>query len=66
MQIADTGVSFMSFGTNDLTQTTYGFSRDDMARFLPAYIDNQVMEGDPFIAIDQVSTTTQSIGISVR
>jgi pyruvate,orthophosphate dikinase len=44
---------FFSFGTNDLTQTTYGISRDDSAHFLPIYIEKGLMEGDPFIKLDQ-------------
>ena len=48
-QIAD----FYSFGTNDLTQTVYGLSRDDAGRFLPFYIENRVLTEDPFITIDQ-------------
>jgi len=44
---------FFSFGTNDLTQTTFGLSRDDSARFLPAYIDKKIYSEDPFISIDQ-------------
>ncbi|HSB52577.1 MAG TPA: pyruvate, phosphate dikinase, partial [Dissulfurispiraceae bacterium] len=44
---------FYSFGTNDLTQTVYGLSRDDAGRFLPFYIENGVLKEDPFISIDQ-------------
>ncbi|HWO73223.1 MAG TPA: pyruvate, phosphate dikinase [Dehalococcoidia bacterium] len=44
---------FFSFGTNDLTQTTYGISRDDSAHFLPAYIERGVIEVDPFVRLDQ-------------
>ena len=44
---------FMSFGTNDLTQTTLGFSRDDAGRFIPSYITKGVFEKDPFQTIDQ-------------
>ena len=44
---------FFSFGTNDLTQTTYGLSRDDSARFLSHYISNKVMPNDPFRVLDQ-------------
>jgi pyruvate,orthophosphate dikinase len=43
---------FFSFGTNDLTQTTFGLSRDDAGRFLPAYIDNGVLPNDPFAVLD--------------
>jgi pyruvate,orthophosphate dikinase len=44
---------FFSFGTNDLTQTTYGISRDDAARFLGAYLDKNILEKDPFVCLDQ-------------
>ena len=45
---------FFSFGTNDLTQTAYGFSRDDAGRFLAHYLENKIMPVDPFQSIDQV------------
>jgi len=45
--------AFFSFGTNDLTQTTLGLSRDDAARFLPSYIEKAVFEKDPFVTIDR-------------
>ena len=44
---------FFSFGTNDLTQTTFGISRDDSARFLGAYIDKGIFEKDPFVTLDR-------------
>ena len=44
---------FFSFGTNDLTQMTYGFSRDDAGKFLSHYYDNQIFESDPFARVDQ-------------
>jgi pyruvate,orthophosphate dikinase len=44
---------FFSFGTNDLTQMTFGFSRDDIGGFLPDYLDDGVLEADPFQTIDQ-------------
>jgi pyruvate, orthophosphate dikinase len=44
---------FFSFGTNDLTQTMYGFSRDDIGTFLPAYLDAGILKNDPFASIDQ-------------
>jgi len=46
-------VEFMSFGTNDLTQMTYGFSRDDVGKFIPDYLDRKLVEYDPFITLDQ-------------
>ena len=45
---------FFSFGTNDLTQMTFGFSRDDAAKFLGAYYDHKIYESDPFQHLDQV------------
>jgi pyruvate,orthophosphate dikinase len=45
---------FFSFGTNDLTQTTFGISRDDSGKFLNDYIENKIFEIDPFISIDKV------------
>ena len=45
---------FFSFGTNDLTQMTFGFSRDDAGKFLDAYYDNKIYESDPFAKLDQV------------
>jgi pyruvate,orthophosphate dikinase len=44
---------FFSFGTNDLTQMTYGFSRDDINSFLPDYLDHEILDNDPFQSIDQ-------------
>ena len=44
---------FFSFGTNDLTQTTFGISRDDSGRFLQAYLDKGIFEADPFVRLDQ-------------
>ena len=44
---------FFSFGTNDLTQMTFGFSRDDAGKFLPAYYENKIFEEDPFKTLDQ-------------
>jgi pyruvate,orthophosphate dikinase len=43
---------FFSFGTNDLTQTTFGISRDDSGRFLEAYVDKGIFEKDPFVSLD--------------
>jgi pyruvate,orthophosphate dikinase len=48
-----TVADFYSFGTNDLTQTVYGLSRDDSGRFLPYYVEAGVLKEDPFISIDQ-------------
>ena len=45
---------FFCFGTNDLTQMTFGFSRDDAGKFLPAYYENKIYESDPFARLDQV------------
>ena len=44
---------FFSFGTNDLTQTTFGISRDDSGKFLSDYIENKIFDIDPFISIDE-------------
>ncbi|MBA1337576.1 MAG: pyruvate, orthophosphate dikinase [Pelagibacterales bacterium] len=44
---------FFSFGTNDLTQTTFGISRDDAGKFLNDYVDNKIFNKDPFVSIDQ-------------
>ena len=44
---------FFSFGTNDLTQTTFGISRDDSGKFLNDYINNKIFEIDPFVSLDQ-------------
>ena len=44
---------FFSFGTNDLTQMTFGFSRDDAGKFLNAYYDTKIFENDPFAKLDQ-------------
>ena len=48
-QVAD----FFSFGTNDLTQMSFGFSRDDIGGFLPKYLDLKLLPEDPFVSIDQ-------------
>ena len=52
-QIAEEA-EFFCFGTNDLTQMTYGFSRDDAGKFLGAYYDKKIFESDPFAKLDQV------------
>jgi pyruvate,orthophosphate dikinase len=49
-----TEAEFFSFGTNDLTQTTFGFSRDDVVKFLNNYIAKGVLEKDPFATLDQI------------
>ena len=50
-KIAEVG-DFFSFGTNDLTQTVFGLSRDDAGKFLPAYVEAGILEKDPFVSID--------------
>ena len=52
---------FFSFGTNDLTQLTFGFSRDDVGKFLRIYQDKKILEKDPFASID-----TEGVGAVVR
>src|SRR5439155_22049754 len=52
---------FFSFGTNDLTQLTYGFSRDDVGKFLRIYQDKKILEKDPFASID-----VEGVGEMVR
>ncbi len=52
-QIAEVA-EFFSFGTNDLTQMTFGFSRDDIGGFLPDYLGKKILPGDPFQSIDQI------------
>ena len=49
-----TEAEFFCFGTNDLTQMTFGFSRDDAGKFLGAYYDNKIYENDPFAKLDQI------------
>ena len=51
-EIAKTA-EFFSFGTNDLTQTTYGISRDDGGKFLPAYLEQKIFADDPFATLDR-------------
>ncbi len=51
-RIAETA-DFFSFGTNDLTQMTFGYSRDDAGSFLPTYIDKGILPEDPFASLDQ-------------
>jgi pyruvate,orthophosphate dikinase len=52
---------FFSFGTNDLTQMTFGFSRDDVGKFLRIYQDKKILEKDPFASID-----VEGVGLVVR
>jgi pyruvate,orthophosphate dikinase len=59
-QIAET-VQFFSFGTNDLTQMTFGFSRDDIGGFLPDYLDKKILPVDPFQVLDR-----ESVGVLVE
>jgi pyruvate,orthophosphate dikinase len=59
-QIAEEA-QFFSFGTNDLTQMTFGFSRDDIGKFLRVYQDKKILEKDPFATID-----TEGVGAVVR
>jgi pyruvate,orthophosphate dikinase len=59
-EIAET-TQFFSFGTNDLTQMTYGFSRDDIGGFLPEYLDKKILPVDPFQVLDR-----DSVGVLVK
>jgi pyruvate,orthophosphate dikinase len=59
-QIA-TEAEFFSFGTNDLTQMTFGFSRDDIGKFLRSYQDKKILDKDPFATID-----TEGVGAVLR
>ena len=52
--VAGAGAQFFSFGTNDLTQTTLGLSRDDAGRFVPFYVEKGVFPDDPFQVLDVV------------
>jgi len=54
-------VDFFSFGTNDLTQCVYGYSRDDVGAFLPVYLEQNILEEDPFKSLDQ-----EGVGTLVR
>jgi len=59
-KIAEVG-DFFSFGTNDLTQTTFGLSRDDAGKFLPHYVEAGILPKDPFVSLD-----TEGVGALVR
>ena len=48
-----TEAEYFSFGTNDLTQMTFGYSRDDIASFLPVYLEKKILKVDPFQVLDQ-------------
>lgn len=52
-EVVKAGAEFFSYGTNDLTQMTYGFSRDDVGSYLPTYIKKGILESDPFETIDE-------------
>jgi pyruvate,orthophosphate dikinase len=52
---------FFSFGTNDLTQTVFGLSRDDAGKFLPAYVDAGILPKDPFVSLD-----VEGVGAMIR
>lgn len=52
-EIVGAGAQFFSYGTNDLTQMTYGFSRDDVGSFLPTYLKKNILDADPFETIDE-------------
>ena len=62
---------FFCFGTNDLTQMTFGFSRDDAGKFLPSYYSNKIYESDPFARLDttgvgRLMDTAVKLGKSTR
>jgi len=59
-QIAEVA-DFFSFGTNDLTQTEFGLSRDDAGKFLPQYVEQGILPKDPFVSID-----IEGVGAMVR
>src|SRR5437763_814809 len=56
---------FFSFGTNDLTQMTFGYSRDDAGSFLPEYLKKEILERDPFQSID-VNGVGQLVAMAVQ
>mgnify|MGYP002382413603 CR=1 FL=1 len=59
-EIAETA-EFFSFGTNDLTQTTFGLSRDDATKFLPDYVSRALLPNDPFVSLD-----TEGVGELIK
>ncbi|TCS62618.1 pyruvate, phosphate dikinase [Varunaivibrio sulfuroxidans] len=61
----DDGAEFFSFGTNDLTQTTFGLSRDDAGRFIQIYREKAVIENDPFVTLDREGVG-ELVGIGVE
>jgi pyruvate,orthophosphate dikinase len=63
-EIAETA-EFFSFGTNDLTQTTFGLSRDDATKFLPDYVSRALLPNDPFVSLD-VEGVGELIRIAAR
>jgi pyruvate,orthophosphate dikinase len=63
-QIAEVA-DFFSFGTNDLTQMTFGFSRDDINSFLPDYLKAEILEKDPFQTLDQ-SGVGQLVDMAIK
>jgi pyruvate,orthophosphate dikinase len=64
-KVAEAGAEFFSFGTNDLTQTTFGLSRDDAGLFIPQYLEQKIWERDPFVTID-VEGMGQLVAIGVE
>src|SRR3546814_9107269 len=63
-EIAEVG-EFFSFGTNDLTQTTLGLSRDDAGKFLPAYVQQGIFARDPFVSLD-IEGVGQLVGLAAE
>lgn len=61
LQIAAAGAEFFSYGTNDLTQMTFGYSRDDVGAFLPVYLQQNILPHDPFQVFD-----TEGVGELMR
>jgi pyruvate,orthophosphate dikinase len=52
---------FFSYGTNDLTQTVFGFSRDDAGKFLPHYLEKKILDADPFRVLDE-----EGVGLLIK